>query len=118
MKFFLTSILLLALFCGAMPAGALSVDEIERLKKAGVSDGVIQKMIEQEAAGAAATGPKVETKDKIIYSAGEGNKARLQRNRQHEQYKEKKALDALKGVVIDTRTPVVLPNTKTAPAQP
>ena len=112
MKFLTLAIMFLALIAWSSGVGALTVDEIERLKKAGVSDAVIQKMIEQEAAGATQNGPVTDTKDKVTYSAGKGSKARAQRNREHEKYKEQKALDALNGVVIDTRTrPVPLGTT-------
>jgi DNA-binding transcriptional MerR regulator len=61
MKYLLMGAAVLALFAMAGPASALTVDEITRLKKAGVSDAVIQKMLEQEAAGVKNQGPMVET---------------------------------------------------------
>ena len=113
MKILHLAVMLLVLVWAAQ-ASALTVDDIERLKKAGVSDAVIQKMIEQEGAGVKATGPMVETEDQVTFSAGKGNKERIQRNREHEQYKEKKALDALQGVIIDTRAD---PSASTLPAK-
>ena len=82
---------------------ALTPDEVIRLKKAGVSDAVIQKMMEQEAKGQVQPGPVEDKGGEVVYSAGQNNKERLQRNKEHERWKEKKAMDALKGVVIDTR---------------
>ena len=55
MKILHLGVMLLVIVWAAQ-ASALTVDDIERLKKAGVSDAVIQKMIEQEGAGVKATG--------------------------------------------------------------
>ncbi len=93
-----------ALLAGAAGAAwALSADEVMRLKKAGVSDAVIQKMMEQEEKGAADRGPLEERREDVIYRAGQGVRGDLQRNRQHEAWKEKKSLEALPGVVVDQR---------------
>lgn len=85
----------------AVGAQALTTDEVIRLKKAGVSDETIQKMLEQERSGGLQRGPVTETKDKITYKAG--NPARVQRKKRHERWKEEKAMDAVGNVVIDAR---------------
>jgi hypothetical protein len=83
----------------------LTPEEVIRLKKAGVSDQTIQLMLEQEAAGGGgATGPVQEGEGEIIYRAGSRVREDLQRNREHERWKEEKSLEALKGVIIDTRS--------------
>ena len=87
----------------AAASWALTAEEVIRLKKAGVSDATIQKMLEQERAGGASQGPVSETKDEVIYRAGENVQADMQRNRDHERWKEKKSMDALQGVIIDQR---------------
>jgi hypothetical protein len=104
MKYLLMGAAVLALIAMAGPASALSVEEVTRLKKAGVSDAVIQKMLEQEAAGVKNQGPMVETDSEVTFSAGDSVKADAQRKKQHEMWKQKKALDALQGVVIDQRS--------------
>ena len=93
----------LCLWAMAASAWALTADEVIRLKKAGVSDATIQKMLEQEKAGGSNQGPVTETKDEIIYKAGENVKSDMQRNREHERWKEEKSMDALQGVIIDKR---------------
>ena len=93
--------LLLAMMTAA--SWALTADEVIRLKKAGVSDATIEKMLEQERAGGSSQGPVTENKDEIIYKAGENVKSDMQRNREHERWKEEKSMDALQGVIIDKR---------------
>ncbi len=86
-------------------AAALSPEEVIRLKKAGVSDQTIQLMLEQEAAGGGgAAGPVQEGRGEVVYRAGSGVREEMQRNREHERWKEEKSLEALKGVIIDTRS--------------
>lgn len=87
----------------AAASWALTAEEVIRLKKAGVSDATIEKMLEQERAGGSSKGPVTETKDEIIYKAGENVKSDMQRNREHERWKEEKSMDALQGVIIDKR---------------
>lgn len=96
---------MIPLFLAASVAAswALTADEVIRLKKAGVSDATIQKMLEQEKAGGSSYGPVSETKDEIIYKAGKNVKSDMQRNREHERWKEEKSMDALQGVIIDKR---------------
>lgn len=85
-------------------AWGLTADEVLRLKKAGVSDAVIQKMLEQEAAGGApGDGNVTRTEDSVTYRAGQQTKDRLQRNREHERWKEEQSMKALGGMVIDSR---------------
>jgi len=92
----------LALWAGSvMPAAALTPEEVIRLKKAGVSDETIRMMMEQERLGGLKQGPVEETKDEIIYRAG--NPARVQRNKRHERWKEEKSMEAVGNVIIDSR---------------
>lgn len=103
MKLSITA-LLLAFLLAAGPAAALTAQEVIELKKAGVSEETIQKMIEQERQGAASTSsPVTETKDEVVYQAGEDAAARAEENRRHERWKEKKSLDAAGNVIIDLR---------------
>ena len=88
--------------CGAGAAWALTADEGLRLKKAGVSDGTIQKMIEQDKKGGAQQGPVTETRDQVIYRAGPTDEEIESRER-HERRKEDRALDAMGNVIIDQR---------------
>ncbi|MGD9123810.1 MAG: hypothetical protein PVG60_01895 [Desulfarculaceae bacterium] len=88
----------------ATAAGALTAEEVIRLKKAGVSEATIQKMLEAEAAGVSTNGPITVTKDEVIYKSGENVRSDIQRNKEHERWKEEKSLDALKGVIIDQRS--------------
>ena len=91
-----------ALLAGAAaPAAALTPEEVIRLKKAGVNDETIRMMMEQERLGGLKQGPVEETKDEIIYRAG--NPARDQRNRRHERWKEEKSMEAVGNVIIDSR---------------
>lgn len=82
---------------------ALTAEEVIRLKKAGVSDATIQKMLEQEKASGSSQGPVTESKDEITYKAGKNVRSDMQRNREHERWKEEKSMEALKGVIIDQR---------------
>jgi DNA-binding transcriptional MerR regulator len=104
MKFIITTAIISAFLISAAASSALTVDEITRLKEAGVSDAVIQKMLEQEAAGVKNEGPMVDDGSEVTFSAGKSVKAESQRKKQHERWKEKKAMDALQGVIIDQRT--------------
>ncbi len=85
----------------ALPAAALTPEEVIRLKKAGVSDETIRMMMEQERLGGLKQGPVEETKEEIIYRAG--NPARVQRNKRHERWKEEKSMKAVGNVIIDAR---------------
>jgi DNA-binding transcriptional MerR regulator len=102
MKLSITA-LLLAFLLAAGPAAALTAQEVIELKKAGVSEETIQKMIEQERQGTASNSPVAETKDEMVYQAGEDAAARAEENRRHERWKEKKSLDATGNVIIDLR---------------
>ena len=97
--------LVLALVLAAGPAAALTAQEVIDLKKAGVSEETIQKMIEQERMGSSqsSNSPVTESKDEVIYQAGEGAAARAEENRRHERWKEEKSLDAVGNVIIDLR---------------
>lgn len=98
-------ILTAGLMLAASASWALTPQEVIRLKKAGVSEATIQKMLEAEQkGGGGATGPVTETKDEVIYRAGEGSRERAQRNAEHERWKEEKALDAAGNVIIDQRS--------------
>ena len=95
---------MVSLFLAAAAASwALTAEEVIRLKKAGVSDATIQKMLEQEKAGGSNKGPVSEGKDVITYKAGKNVKSDTQRNREHERWKEEKSMEALKGIIIDRR---------------
>ncbi|KIX15230.1 hypothetical protein [Dethiosulfatarculus sandiegensis] len=96
---------LCVLFLVALPAWSLTPDEVIRLKKAGVSDEVIQKMLEQEKAGVATQGPMTETEDEVVYRAGSQTPEEIEENRRREREKEDKSMEVLKGVIIDTRNP-------------
>lgn len=95
---------LIFLAVAAATAWALSPEEVIRLKKAGVSDAVIQKMLEQEKQGRTSQPSYEENQGEVVYRAGGNVQQEMQRNEEHERWKEEKSLDALKGVVIDTRT--------------
>lgn len=99
--------LLAGLVClAAAPAWALTAEEVIKLKKAGVSDATIEKMLEQERRGGATqTGPVTETEDRVIYRSGQGTAEDIRRNEQHERWKEQKSMEMLKGgIIIDGRT--------------
>lgn len=87
----------------AAPARALTPGEIARLKKAGVSEQTIQMMLEQERLGTSRQGPVTETKDQVTYSAGQGLRDEMQRQEEHERWKEKKSMDAVQGIIVDDR---------------
>lgn len=92
----------------AGPAGALSADEVLKLKQAGVSDATIQKMLEQErrgGAGAGQAGPVRETQDAVSYGAGQNVPEKARQHEQRERMKEEKSLEMLKGVIVDQRQP-------------
>jgi hypothetical protein len=88
----------------ALPARALTADEVIRLKNAGVSDETIQKMIEQDKRGGASPqrGPVSETKDQVIYRAGPSDEE-IEQNQRRERRKEERSLDAADKVIIDQR---------------
>jgi hypothetical protein len=101
---------LILIWAWAMPALALTPEEVIKLKQAGVSDATIQKMLDQERSGnVTRTGPITETDDQVIYRAGQGNAEDNRRNERHERWKEEKSMDALKNVIIDGRTSGVPP---------
>jgi hypothetical protein len=101
---FIGTLAVFLLVWGTADAFALTAEEVIRLKQAGVSDATIQKMLEQEkAGGGAGQGPVSETKDEIRYQAGQNVQADMQRNREHERWKEEKSMEALKGIIIDQR---------------
>ncbi|MBI5522817.1 MAG: hypothetical protein HY910_09325 [Desulfarculus sp.] len=90
----------------AAPAAALTPEEVIKLKKAGVSDATIEKMLEQERQGGSTqTGPVTETEDRVIYRSSQGTAEDIRRNEQHERWKEQKSMEMLKGgIIIDGRT--------------
>ncbi|MBI4799814.1 MAG: hypothetical protein HY794_14035 [Desulfarculus sp.] len=98
----LASLALLA----AIPAAALTPEEVIKLKKAGVSDATIEKMLEQERQGGSTqSGPVTETEDRVIYRSSQGTAEDIRRNEQHERWKEQKSMEMLKGgIIIDGRT--------------
>jgi hypothetical protein len=105
MRYFSIICALWVLFFVALPAWSLTPEEVIRLKKAGVSDEVIQKMLEQEKAGVATQGPMTETEDEVVYKAGSQTAQDIEENRRREREKEDKSMEVLKGVIIDTRNP-------------
>ena len=100
-------LLIALLLCGFLQmAHALSADEVIKLKEAGVSDQLIQTMIEQENNPNKYDGSGVwESKDQIIYQAAPRQKTTQDRH-DHEAWKERKSMDALENVVIDGRRPL------------
>jgi hypothetical protein len=101
---FLNIVIILLLLAFPGTAAALSAQEVLDLKKAGVSDATIQKMLEQERLGAVAGSPVTETENEVVYQAGENNAARAEENRRHERWKEEKSLEAVGNVIIDNRS--------------
>lgn len=97
--------LLAAALLGVLAGQALALtsEEVIRLKKAGVSDAVIEKMMEQERAGGLQGGPMEDTGDEVVYRAGRNNAARTQRNSRHERWKEEKSMEAVGNIIIDGR---------------
>ena len=97
----------------ATAAWALSADEVVKLKKAGVSDATIQKMLDQErrtgggggGGGGGQAGPVQETQDAITYGAGRNVPEKARQHEQRERMKEEKSLEMLKGVIVDQRQP-------------
>ncbi len=89
----------------AAPAGALTPEEVVKLKQAGVSDATIQKMLEQERQGGAThNGPITETNDQVIYRAGQGSAEDAQRMERHERRKERQSMEMLRGgIIVDQR---------------
>jgi hypothetical protein len=90
----------------AAPALALTPDEVIRLKEAGVSDTLIQSMIESGSNTHDGSGIW-EDKGQITYQAAPNYNARRDQYR-HERWKEERALEAVGQVIIDGRRP--LPN--------
>ena len=101
MRGLLCSITAILVLMGAA-AWALTPEEVVRLKKAGVGEETIRLMLEQERQGGGA--PMAQEGDQVIYRAGSGSAADAQRHQQHEAWKEKQSLEALKGMVIDQRS--------------
>ncbi|MFH1033490.1 MAG: hypothetical protein V1806_03200 [Pseudomonadota bacterium] len=104
----ITTVAALLLLLGAWtaPAAALSPEEVIKLKKAGVSDATIQKMLDQERQGTATTtnGPITETDDQVIYRAGQNSAADARRLERQERRKEQQSMDLLRGgVIVDQR---------------
>ncbi len=92
-----------AIFMAAAPAWGLTPQEVIELKKAGVGDATIQKMLEQEQRGGGQAGPISESQGEVTYQAGQGTPDEVRRNERHERWKEEKSMEALKGVIIDQR---------------
>ncbi|MDR1396120.1 MAG: hypothetical protein LBJ14_00050 [Desulfarculales bacterium] len=86
------------------PALALAPDEIIRLKEAGVSDALIQAMIENGSNTHDGSGVW-EDGDGINYQAAPNNRSRREHYR-HERWKEERALEAADSVIIDGRRPL------------
>jgi hypothetical protein len=89
----------MALACLAAPAWSLSTEDVIRLKQAGVSDEVVQKMIEQENQPREGSGVW-ETEDYIIYQAAP---PRTNANRRHEDWKERRSMSVADKLIIDSR---------------
>jgi hypothetical protein len=91
----------------AASAGALTPEEVIKLKKAGVSDATIEKMLEQERqGGSTSTGPITETNDQVIYRSGKGSAEDARRMERQERRKEEKSMDMLRGgIIVDQRPP-------------
>ncbi|MFH1058436.1 MAG: hypothetical protein V1797_07135 [Pseudomonadota bacterium] len=91
----------------AAAAGALTAEEVLKLKQAGVSDATIQKMLAQErqagAGAGAAGGPVSETSDAVTYGAGQNVPEKVRQHEQRERMKEEKSLEMLKGIIVDQR---------------
>lgn len=89
---------------GALAVGALTPEEVIKLKKAGVSDATIQKMLEQEqASGGGQQGPVVDAKKATIYQAGEDGAAEERRYQADQRRQEERNDRMLKNVIIDQR---------------
>lgn len=101
------SILGLCLLAMAAPAWGLSVDEVIRLKQSGVSDEVIQKMIDQDSGPRDGSGVW-ETSNQIIYQAAPRQRSQDEHYR-HERWKEETSMNALGNIVIDGRRPLPEP---------
>jgi len=88
----------------AVPAAALTAEEVLKLKQAGVSDATIQRMLEQERArGGAGGGPVRETDEAVTYGAGQNVPEKARQHEQRERWKEEKSMEMLKGVILDQR---------------
>ena len=92
----------LFIFICASGAWALTADEVIKLKKAGVSDATIQKMLEQEQVQQSQS-PVKDQGGEVVYSAGENTAKDAAENQAHERWKERKSMDVLQGTVIDLR---------------
>lgn len=101
MRFIALISLLAAVALAWSGAAAMTAEEMQRLRQAGVSEANIQKMLELERLqGQDAV---TEQDGQVIYRAGQGNAARRQANQAHERWKEEKSLEAVGGMVIDAR---------------
>ena len=107
--FIYSVVLILSLFFVAVPLSALTVDEVIRLKEAGVEDKTIQMLIEQERMTQGETkglGVKeIEKpgggKDKLYYSITPDREEI--NNQQEEKEKIEKSWEMLKNIIIDER---------------
>jgi hypothetical protein len=86
----------------AAPAWSLSPEDVIRLKQAGVSDEVVQKMIEQENRPRDGSGVW-ETEDYIIYQAAPSRDG-AGRSRRHEDWKERRSMSVADKLIIDGRS--------------
>jgi hypothetical protein len=86
------------------PAWALTPDEIIRLKEAGVSDALIQTMIESGSNTHDGSGIW-EDERHINYQAAPSYRSRQDHDR-HERWKEERAMEAAGNVIIDGRRPL------------
>lgn len=104
-------VIALSLLCLAAPALALSTDEVIRLKQAGVSDAVIQKMIERESAPREGSGVW-ETGSQVIYQAAP--RSGQARDNQEQQGQWQDMMQGMGNIIIDGRRP--LPANNPGPA--
>lgn len=102
MRFGVFGLAVLLTLCGAA-AQAMTAEEVVKLKQAGVSDATIQKMLELE--GVKGDEPGKEQNGSIVYQAGSKNAERRKANQEHERWKEEKSMDAVQGVILDSRRP-------------
>lgn len=91
----------LLLFAAVPGAWALTADEVIKLKKAGLSDATIQKMLEQEQTQSQS--PIKDQGNVVVYSAGDNTAKDAAEHEAHERWKERKSMDVLQGTVIDMR---------------
>lgn len=86
------------------PAWALTPDEIIRLKEAGVSDALIQTMIESGSNTHDGSGVW-EDEGRVNYQAAPNHRGRQDHDR-HERWKEERGMEAADNVIIDGRRPL------------